>query len=172
MTWDRSSPLLAPEPGWSELTLPSHLGFRPNFVTGQNDSDRLRVRYFLRRSDQHVVGKAWFGPGAQGPPGHAHGGSISALLDEAMGLAGWVGGYSVVAARITINFREMLPLCREVQFESWVQKVEGKKILTRSRLFGADGTLFGDGSGLFVIIDTERFRHIVEQETGQLEGGA
>lgn len=170
MTSHHSVPLLAPEPGWCELTLPSHLGFRPNFVTGQNDSDRLRVRYFRRRSDQRVVGKAWFGPGAQGPPGHAHGGSISALLDEAMGLAGWVEGYSVVAARITINFREMLPLGREVQFESWVDRVDGKKVLTRSRLFDADGTLFGDGSGLLVIIDTERFRHIVEPDTGQWEG--
>jgi len=158
-------PELRPEAGWSELSVPAELGFRPTFVTGQEDTDRLRVRYYLRGDDGRVVGKAWFGPGAQGPPGHAHGGSISALLDEAMGLACWVAGHFVVAARITISFLEMVPLGREVEFEAWVGRVDGKKVLTQSRLVAADGTKFGKGSGLFIVVDDDRFRQFMTKTT-------
>lgn len=153
---------LLPEPGWSELSRPASLGSHPTFVSGNDDTDRLRVKYYYRQHDKHLVGKAWFGPGAQGPPGHAHGGSISALLDEAMGFASWVDDLTVVAAEITIRFIEMLPLEQEVQFEAWVEQVNGRKVTTGSRVFGTDGTIYGKGTGLFIVIDVEKFRPIVE----------
>ena len=111
------------------------------------------------------MGKAWFGPGAQGPPGHAHGGSISALLDEAMGYASWVAGLTVVAAEITIRFIEMLPLGQEVHFEAWVERVDGRKVLTDSQVLGVDGTIYGKGNGLFIVIDAEKFLKLLEGET-------
>ena len=130
-------PTLAPELGWQAFDIPAELGFGPNFVSGEVDTDRLRVRYFIQGEARRLVGKAWFGPGTQGPPGHAHGGSISALLDEAMGISAWVAGYAVVAARITINFREMLPVGTVVQFTAGIAGVDGSKIVTEGRLFGA-----------------------------------
>jgi len=152
---------LLPEPGWTDIDRPTTLGTSPTFVTGGDDTDRLRVRYYFQPEDKHIVGKVWFGPGAQGPPGHAHGGSISALLDEAMGFAGWANGLTVVAAEITIRFVEMLPLDQEVQFAAWVERVDGKKIFAKSRVFGADGTTYGEGSGLFIVIDVEQFQHLL-----------
>ncbi len=157
-------PALQPEPGWSAIDHPAAFGSRPTFLTGGDDTDRLRVRYYYRSQDEHLVGKAWFGPGAQGPPGHAHGGSISALLDEAMGFASWVAGLTVVAAEIKIRFIEMLPLGHEVQFEAWVKRVNGRKVLTGSRVLGPDGTVFGKGTGLFIVIDAEKFRKVLESE--------
>jgi acyl-coenzyme A thioesterase PaaI-like protein len=163
VTVDKSEILgLLPEPDWTTLSLPSSFGSRPTFVSGDDDTDRLRVKYYYRPHDQHLVGKAWFGPGAQGPPGHAHGGSISALLDEAMGFAGWVVDLPVVAAEITIRFVEMLPLKQEVQFEAWIEQVNGRKVKTGSRVFAADGTTYGEGTGLFIVIDVKKFRKILK----------
>lgn len=132
-------------------------GLLPAFVSGDPEGDRLRVRYFLRDSDRALVGKVWFGPGCEGPPGHAHGGSIAALLDEVMGLAGWVAGHMVVAAQVTINFREMLPLGTEATFEACVDEVAGRKVITRSRLYGPGDVTFGDGTGLFLMLSAEKF---------------
>ncbi len=154
-------PTLLPEPGWVEIPDPIAFGPRPTFVTGGDDTDRLRVRYYLQPKDGHLVGKAWFGPGAQGPPGHAHGGSISALLDEAMGSSAWIEGLTVVAAEITIKFVEMLPLGQEVLFEAWVEKVKGRKVTTAGQVVGMDGTIYGKGSGLFIVIDVEKFKEII-----------
>jgi acyl-coenzyme A thioesterase PaaI-like protein len=163
MSKDRQPPSLGPEEGWTRASVPNEMGFQPTFVSGANDSDRLRVRYYLRASDQRVVGKAWFGPGAQGPPGHAHGGSISALLDEAMGLACWMAGHTVVAAKLTITFIEMLPLGQEIVFEAWVKNVDGRKIVARSLLHHPDGNLYGKGSGLFIVIDAEKFKRLLSE---------
>ena len=105
-----TAPEVVPEPGW-EPVKPFRLeGGRGSFVSGDPRGDRLRVSYFRRIDDGLLVGRAWFGPGAQGPPGHAHGGSIAAVLDEAMGAAAWLAGHLVVAVRLDTRFRKMLPL--------------------------------------------------------------
>jgi len=157
-------PNLEPEEGWTLASLPKEFGFQPTFVSGDDDTDRLRVRYYLRDDDQRIVGKAWFGPGAQGPPGHAHGGSISALLDEAMGLACWMAGHTVVAAKLTVRFIEMLPLGQEIIFEAWIKETDGRKIITRSCLHHPNGTLYGKGSGLFIVIEPEKFKRFLDRE--------
>jgi acyl-coenzyme A thioesterase PaaI-like protein len=144
---------LAPEEGWTKLNLP----IMPRFVSGEPNGDRFRVRYFRRQHDGALVGKAWFGPGVQGPPGHAHGGSMAALLDEVMGLSAWISGHTVVAARIRVNFSQMLPLGTIITFEGWVHKVEGKKVTARGRLVGPNNKIHAQGEGLFVILDAEQF---------------
>ena len=48
------------------------------------------IHYFRTGPDRSLRAKVLFGPGTQGPPGHAHGGSMAAVLDEAMGGAAWM----------------------------------------------------------------------------------
>ena len=81
-----------------------------------------------------------------------------------MGFASWITGLTVVAAEITIRFVEMLPLGQEVQFEAWVERVDGRKVLTGSQVLGMDGTVYGKGTGLFIVIDAEKFRKVLEGE--------
>jgi acyl-coenzyme A thioesterase PaaI-like protein len=123
------------------------------FVSGDPQSDRLRVSYFHRASDNVLVARVWFGPGTEGPPGHAHGGSVASALDEAMGGAAWHAGYPVVAARITIDFREMVPIGLEATIEARIERVDGRKIRTRGQLTGEGGTVYADGEGLFIVLE-------------------
>lgn len=145
------------EAGWTPVEPPQSIGAGRSFVSGEPNGDRLRVRYYRRERDGALVGKVWFGPGAEGPPGHAHGGSMAAVLDEAMGAAAWMAGHTVVAARLTVNFRRMLPLGTEALLESSVDGVDGKKVKMRGRLFGPDGQPYAEGDGLFIVLVAERF---------------
>jgi uncharacterized protein (TIGR00369 family) len=86
----------------------------------------------------------------QGPPGHAHGGCLSAVLDEAMGAAVWCAGHPVVAARLEIDFKKAVPLGRTCRVEAWVVSVEGRKVWADAELRLDDGTLATRGRGLFV----------------------
>lgn len=152
-----------PEPGWSLLQMPRSFGAGRSFVSGELDSDRLRIWYYRRDADGHLCAKVWFGYGAEGPPGHAHGGSMAAVLDEAMGFAAWVAGHPVVAATITINFRKRLPLEKVLHVECYVDAVEEKKVTTKGRIFDpATGTVFSEGDGLFVTQPIEIFGRLVE----------
>src|SRR5258708_170613 len=135
-------PEVIPEAGWTPIEPFRLEGGVGGFVTGSPQGDRLRVRYFLRAADSRLVGRAWFGPGAQGPPGHAHGGAIAAGLDEAMGAAPWVAGH--------------------ITLEAWVEREEGRKIWTAGRLLDGEGTPFAAAEGLFIELPPERFRPLLE----------
>lgn len=120
----------------------------PRFVSGDRSGERIRARYFLRTSDQSLLGNVWFGPWAQGPPGHAHGGSIAALLDETMGSLCWVRGYWVLVANLNVDFKAPVPLNRVIRVDSTIERIEGRKIFTTGRVYDDDGTLYATGTGL------------------------
>jgi len=131
--------------------------YQRSFVSGDPGSDRLRVKYFFRINDRRLVGHAWFGPGAEGPPGFAHGGSISAVLDEAMGAASWLNEQIAVAARLTIEFKEMIPLDTQTILEAWVESIERRKVSIRATLSSFDGKIYAEGDGLFITVSMDRF---------------
>lgn len=151
------------EEGWVPIGPLGPVGTGRSFVSGEPNGDRLRVRYFRRVRDGALVAKIWFGPDAEGPPGHAHGGSMAAVLDEAMGAAAWMAGHHVLAASLTTEFRRMLPLGTVALLEAWVDRVDGRKVKTRGRLFGRGGELHAEGEGLFIVLEPERFGSLVER---------
>lgn len=144
-------------------------GGQRSFVSGKPPSDLLRVAYFRRPGDDAVVGRAWFGPGAAGPPGHAHGGSIAAVLDEAMGVVAWLQGYRSVAAHLEIDFVTMIPLGTDAWLEAWVEGVQGRKVTTRCRLLDAEGKSFAQAVGLFVVLDPARFGSLLDRVAEAME---
>ncbi len=110
----------------------------------------MRVEYFRRDADGALVGRVWFGPWCEGPPGHAHGGSMASALDDAIGKVGWLNGHRVVAAKIDVRFRRMLPLGTDARIEAWIDRVEGRKVHTRGRLLADDGAPYAEADGLFI----------------------
>lgn len=94
---------------------------------------------------------------------------MAAVLDEAMGAGALLAGHAVVAANLNINFRRMLPLENEVLLETWVERVDGKKVMTRGRLFDRDGEPYADGEGLFILIGVERFGTLLERASKTLD---
>lgn len=73
------------------------------------------------------MARVWFGPSTEGPLGHVHGGSMAAVLDEAMGVSAWIAGQTVVAAKLAVKYRTMLPLGKVTTIEAWISSVKGKK---------------------------------------------
>lgn len=159
---DANTWLGQPEAGWTPVTPPQAVA-SGTFVSGDPGGDRLRVRYFRRDDDGALMAKVWFGPGTQGPPGHAHGGSMASLLDETMGAAAWSAGHAVVAAELTTRFRRLLPLETSCIVEARVTSVDGRKVRTAAELRGLRGELFAEGEALFIELDPARFGELVEQ---------
>ena len=149
--------LETPQPGWSPVRLP-HMILEDSFVSGDSSGHRLSLRYFRHDADRSLRAKVVFGPGTQGPPGHAHGGSMAAILDEAMGGSAWMQGHPVVAAELTTRFKTMLPLGARCVVEAWVSAVEGRKVRVAGRLRQGDGdTVFAEGEALFITLDPKKF---------------
>jgi len=157
-----------PDPtGWA--TVQDARDFPPSksYVSGEPDGNRIRVVWWVH-DDGRFTGHAWFGKGAVGPPGHAHGGSMAALLDEAMGVAAWAAGFKVVAAHLNLNFRHMLPLGSKVFVPVTCTRVSPRKIEVTARLEHEDGTVYADGVGLFVELRPEVLAKLGEEEEKQV----
>jgi acyl-coenzyme A thioesterase PaaI-like protein len=127
-------------------------------VSGTFAAERTRVAYYRRASSDHLHATIQFGALAEGPPGAVHGGAIAAVLDEAMGAVCWMNGHPVVAARITINFRHMVPLGFSGFVESWIDHIERRKIFLTSRLTDANGRVMAEGEALFVRLTEEQMQ--------------
>ena len=144
---------LSPLSGWTEFPSAQGMGGPRSFVSGDPHGDRLRACYYRRDEDNAWVGKVWFGPGAEGPPEHAHGGAIAAVLDEAMGGTVWMSGHLAVAAQITLHYRNMLPIGMVAVVEATMSSVKGRKVHARAKIKGPDGQLFSEAEGLFIKLD-------------------
>jgi acyl-coenzyme A thioesterase PaaI-like protein len=147
-------PDVVAEEGWTPLS-PMTAKSGRSYVLGAPGDERMRVAYFRRERDGALVGRIWFGPWCEGPPGHAHGGSMAAVLDDAIGKVGWLNGHRVVAARITVQFRKLLPLGSDVTLEAWIERVDGRKVHTRGHLLDAEGKPYAEAEGLFVELGGE-----------------
>lgn len=149
-TTPENSPELAGEPGWTSFDAPSLVGKSLRFVSGEPDGDRFRVRYY-KDEEQHLKARIWFGAETEGPPGHAHGGSMAAVLDEVLGLAAWAAGYPIVVGNLNISFRNLLPLKKVVTVETKIVSAEGRKIMVHGRIF-CEKTTYAAGECLCITI--------------------
>lgn len=152
---------LVAEPGWVETAQNQAPLDRP-FVSGDGDSQRFQVRYW-RDADGNLCAKVYFGPHCEGPPGHAHGGSLASVLDETMGGNCWMHGYSALAGTLTIRYRAPFPLGQIATVRSAITKVEGRKIFASGTIHGEDGRLHTEGEGIFIVMREELAEQIAEE---------
>ena len=139
---------LSGENDWQPFDAPALVGASLRFVSGEGDGNRYRVRYYQNPRGE-LRARIWFGPDTEGPPGHAHGGSMAAVLDEVLGLAAWAAGYPVVVGNLNVSFRNLLPLEAVVTVDSEVATIEGRKVTVTGRIYRGE-TVFAEGECLCI----------------------
>ena len=128
-------------------------------VVGQ--ASPLAPRIEWDNSDTALDGKpgieahGTFGAPYEGPPGYVHGGMIALAFDEVLGIANIAAGHPGMTARLTIHYRKPTPLFHELHFRAAVDRVEGRRIISRAELWDGD-TLTAEADGLFVQPRPER----------------
>lgn len=141
---------LGGEAGWTPFDAPALVGESLRFVSGEPQGNRFRAGYF-RDEERQLRARVWFGPETEGPPGHAHGGSIAAVLDEVLGLAAWAAGYPIVVGNLNVSFRSMLPLQQVVTVETDIVSAEGRKVMVHGRICRGE-TVYAEGEALCITI--------------------
>ena len=143
------------EAGWEFFDAPALVGETLRFVSGDQTGNRFRMRYF-NDQEQRLVARVWFGPVTEGPPGHAHGGSIAAVLDEVLGLAAWATGHPVVVGNLNVSFRQLLPLQTVVQVNTRLVSVQGRKVMIHGELCSLDGSVYATAECLCIKLTKEQ----------------
>lgn len=86
-----------------------------------------------------------------GRNGAVHGGEIAHVFDSALGLTSAVltGGPYQRTAYLHVNYRQVVPIEKELHVDAGVSRVDGRKIFVAGRLYDGDMVL-ADAEALFV----------------------
>ncbi|MEO8696227.1 MAG: PaaI family thioesterase [Acidimicrobiales bacterium] len=91
-----------------------------------------------RRVGDEVHCEVQLGPGCEGPPGHAHGGIIAALFDDATAFLTRVLDETCAASELTVHYRRPVPIGRPLQIDARVARREGRRIYTEATMHHGD----------------------------------
>lgn len=99
------------------------------------------------------------GPMHQGAPGLAHGGLLTAAIDETLGALNWLLMAPAVTARLETNFVRPVPVGSVLMLEARIVALDGRKVYTAAigRL-GDAGPIAVTASGLFIQVRAGHFR--------------
>ncbi len=129
-----------------------------SFVSGGLIDNFIDIKYFFDEQNGSFYATVTFGEIAKGPPKHAHGGAISAVLDEVMGATAWMNKLHSMTDQLKINFLKAVPLNKEVFIETHIDEVIEKKVTINGRVFDEDDTLYCETESLFIKQSKEKFQ--------------
>jgi acyl-coenzyme A thioesterase PaaI-like protein len=122
----------------------------PASVGLRMEHDGERVRGSVTLDDRH-----------QGAPGYAHGGAVTTILDDALGMLLFVLRRPAVTARIEVDFRRPAYLGHPFDVEAWVDRIDGRKLWMLAEL-REEGELIAAARSLFLEVDARHFARGVE----------
>jgi len=99
--------------------------------------------------DDVAHGSCTCGWAYEGPPGSVHGGFVSAIFDQFLGMAQLLGKQPGMTACLHVNYHHRTPLNTELQLRGQLQSIEGRKATISGEMY-AGGVLTASAEGLFV----------------------
>lgn len=118
------------------------------------DASPLAPPFRWEVRDGRARAEATLGAPYEGPPGYVHGGMIALVFDEILGMANIAHGTPGMTGTLTVRYRKPTPLHRPVVLDGWVERQEGRRILTKGTMH-VDGVLTAEAEGIFVSIRPE-----------------
>ena len=145
--------------------LPPH---HPNCL-GCGDQNPAGIGMRMERDGERVRGSVTLDRRHEGAPGYAHGGAVSTILDDALGMLLFVLRRPAVTARLEVDFRRPAYLGRPFDVEAWVDEVHGRKLWMRAEL-REQGDVIAAARSLFLEVDPAHFARGVEQSAQGAQG--
>lgn len=104
-----------------------------------------------KTEDGRMAGTARFARFHLGRNGAVHGGSLGMLFDTVLGLTASVltGSQRQRTAYLKIDYRNIVPIEKELQFDAGIDRIDGRKIFVSGRLTDGD-MLLTEADALFV----------------------
>lgn len=132
------------------------------FGCGKDNPEGMRLKFSLDESSRRFVARLRLPRRFQGPPGHAHGGIIATVLDEAMGKVNRLRSLVALTSAMRVQFLRPVPLGEPLIVEGWEIRKRGRRLTHAAELRNQQGQVLARSRGTFVVIDPERMfaRHM------------
>ncbi len=135
------------------------------FGCGKDNPDGMRLKFTLDEATRKFVARLRLPRRYQGPPGHAHGGIIATVLDEAMGKVNRLRAVVALTSQMQVHYLKPVPLGKPLLVEGWEIRKRGRKLLNAAELRNLQGQVLARSRGTFIIIDPVKMfaRHMRNQ---------
>jgi uncharacterized protein (TIGR00369 family) len=126
------------------------------FGCGKNNPEGMRLKFTHDEARKSFVCRFRLDKRYTGPPGHAHGGIIATILDEAMGKVNKLRHVIALTSQITVNYLTPVPLNKPLRVESREVSIRGRRHINMAEILNAKGEVLARSRGLFVAIDPQK----------------
>jgi uncharacterized protein (TIGR00369 family) len=135
------------------------------FGCGAANPGGLQLQFVLSPAGRSYLCEFELSAQFGGPPGHAHGGIIATILDEAMGKANKLKGKVALTRRLEVDYLRPVPLDQPLVAEGRISRVRGRTLYNRAELRNANGVVLARSRGKFMTIDAEKMfaRELAEE---------
>jgi uncharacterized protein (TIGR00369 family) len=131
------------------------------FGCGEDNRAGLQLKFFVDENNR-VLCRVHLAAQFQGPPGHAHGGIIATLLDEAMSKANRHRNIVAMTRHISVDYLRPVQLETEVILEGWSESdpksATGRKHRCSAELRDANGVVLASATGIFIEVTPDALK--------------
>jgi uncharacterized protein (TIGR00369 family) len=126
------------------------------FGCGKDNPQGMRLKFFLDEESRKCVGRFRLPGRFQGPPGHAHGGVIATILDEAMGKVNKLRHVIALTKTMDIEYLRPVPLRKVILVEGYEVRVRGRVHTNAAEIKSEAGEVLARSRGTFIAVDPEK----------------
>jgi uncharacterized protein (TIGR00369 family) len=139
------------------------------FGCGPDNPEGMRLKFELDEQGERFVARFCLEDKYVGPPGHAHGGIIATILDEAMGKVNKLRQVVAVTAEMTVQYLKPVPLGKPLIAEGWEKSVVGRVHHNVAEIRDEQGEVLARSTGRFIAIDPHKMfgEHLEKGQGGQ-----
>src|SRR6266851_1451010 len=134
------------------------------FGCGKDNKEGMRLKFYFN-GDQAVCNfrlpKRY-----QGPPGHAHGGIIATILDEAMGKVNKLRNVLALTKSMNVEYKRPVPLNHVLTVTGREQQVNGREHTNIAEITNDKGEVLARSIGVFIAVDiTKKFPDFMQVDS-------
>ena len=126
------------------------------FACGKNNADGMRLKFAYDEERDCFLCRFRLRKRFTGPPGHAHGGIIATILDEAMGKLNRLREVVALTSQITVDYLRPVPLNWPLRVESREISVRGRRHIHMAEILNDKNEVLARSRGTFIAIDPDR----------------
>jgi uncharacterized protein (TIGR00369 family) len=134
------------------------------FACGKENPQGMHLKFTYDEERDSFVCRFRLSKRYTGPPGHAHGGIIATILDEAMGKVNKLRHVIALTSQITVDYLKPVPLNQPLRVESREVRVRGREHINMAAILNSKDEVLARSRGLFIAIDPQKmFAKFVER---------
>src|SRR5215813_10745538 len=126
------------------------------FACGKDNPQGMRLKFYLDEETRLAICRFKLSRRYQGPPGHAHGGIIATILDEAMGKVNRLHNVIALTRAMHVDYLKPVPLGKLLVVTGREQSVNGREHVNVAEISDETGLVLARSTGTFLAIDPAR----------------